>query len=307
MTALTLTSGRVGSPRTRRLRALTAVEARRTLRSPWLWCGAAGSAAMTLTAGSVDYQSETYVNATMAVTALALGGFVHAVQVGGRDHSTSLDPFAPAAVMDADERATARLLGLWPLLLVGVLAAVVLGVGERIEGGFWLGEGARRTDSRVHSAFELSQLPAVVLVAAMAGMAAGRAARRRGLVAVLGAVAAAALGFVWWAWQWVPARYVTLMQAQPLEIDLEQGLTASDTPADWWVAAPNEFDLSWRRVLVHEAMAGWHSAYLVGVSIILAGLAVRGRIGVRLVAVGLGIAVAGVAAQMLVAPGSPVA
>src|SRR5690606_4712613 len=136
----------------------------------------------------------------------------------------------PAAVMDGDERATARLLGLWPAAALSIVAAVALGVGERIEGGYWLGEGVWRTDTRVHGALELTQGPALVLFAGAAGLAAGRISRRRGLVSVLGAVAAAAFGFTSWAWQWVPARYVTLVQTQPIELDLGAGYDLSGAP-----------------------------------------------------------------------------
>ena len=308
MTALTLPVEGAGrtDERRRRLRALAAVEARRTARSPWLWAGVAGTFAMLSFVGDADYQSGSYTLVTAGATALALGVFVHAVHCGGRDRAGVDEPVAPAAVMDGDERATARLLGLWPGVAVGLLAALVLGVGERIEGGYWVGESLWRTDSQVHSVLELSQIPALVVFAAAAGLAAGRASSRRGLVSVLGAVAAAAFGFTSWAWQWVPARYVTLVQTQPIELDLGPGYPLSDTPDGWLLAGPNEFERSWRRVVVHEAMAGWHSVYLVGLAVLLAGLAVRGRAGARLVLAGLLVACAGVVAQVLVAPGSPV-
>jgi|GEM_PF-2875401 hypothetical protein len=307
MTALTRPVARAGTKdgRWRRLRALAAVEARRTARSTWLWTGAAGTLAMLSLLGDADYQSGSYTLATAGFTALALGVFVHAVHSGGRDRAGVDEAVAPAAVMDGDERATARLLGLWPGAAIGLLAALVLGVGERIEGGYWVGESLWRTDAQVHSVLELSQIPALVAFAAAAGLAAGRASRRRGLVSVLGAVAAAALGFTSWAWQWVPARYVTLVQTQPIELDLGPGFALSDTPDGWLLAGPNEFESSWRRVVVHEAMAGWHSVYLIGLAVLLAGLAVRGRAGARLALAGVLVAVTGVVAQVLVAPASP--
>lgn len=287
------------------MQALATLEARRTLRSPWLWAGAAGTLGMLALLGDPGYQSGSYTLATSTFSALALGVFLHAVHVGGRDRAGLAEPVAPAAVMDGDERATARLLGLWPAVALGILAAVIAGVGERIEGGYWVGEGLWRSDTQVHSPLELSQAPALVLVAATAGLAAGRASRRRGLVSALGAVVTAVVGFTSWAWQWVPARYVTLVQTQPIELDLGRSHDLSGTPDGWLLAAPNEFDQSWRRIVVHEAMAGWHSAYLVGVAILLAGLAVRGRVGTRLAAAGLLVAVVGVLAQVLVAPAAP--
>jgi hypothetical protein len=307
VSAATLVERRAATGRRERTLALAAVEARRTLRSPWLWAGAAGTLALLALIDDPGYQSGSYTLATSAFSALALGAFVHAVHAGGRDRAGLDEPVAPAAVMDGDERAAGRLLGLWPVAAVGLLAALALGIGERIEGGYWVGEGLWRTDAQVHSVLELSQAPALVLFAAAAGLAAGRAARRRGLVSVLGAVAAAAFGFISWAWQWVPARYVTLVQTQPIEIDLAPGYAVGDTPDGWLLAAPNEFDATWRRVVVHEAMAGWHSAYLVGLAVLLAGLAVRGRLGARLVGAGGLVAVAGVVAQLVVAPASPVA
>lgn len=307
MTALALTRGASTSARRSRLGALAAVEARRTIRSPWVWTGLAGTGLALTSVGEADYQAGSYSLAAAAVTALALGVFVHAVHLGGRDRVGLSEPMAPASVMDGDERATARLLGLWPALALGTVAALALAVGERIEGGYWVGEGLWRTDSRVHSLLELTQGPALVLLAATGGLAAGRAFRRRGLMSVLGAVAAVAFGFTSWAWQSVPARYVTLVQTQPIELDLGPGYAVSDAPRGWLLAAPNEFEATWRRVVVHEAMAGWHSAYLVGVALLLAGLAVRGRLRPRLVVIGTMVAVVGVVAQVLVAPDTPVA
>lgn len=305
MTAVALEVAERTPRRRTRLGALAAVEARRTLRSPWVWAGALATLAALSTAGDADYQSGSYALVTASGSALALGVFVHAVQAGGRDRAGGMEAVAPAAVMDGDERAAARLLGLWPAAVLGVVAALALAAGERVEGGFWVGDGLWRTDARRHSPLELTQWPALVLLAAAAGVAAGRAARRRGLVSTLGAVVAAGFGFISWAWQWVPARYVTLVQTQPIEVDLGPGYAVSDTPDGWLLAGPTQYDASWRRLVVHEAMAGWHSAYLVGLAVLLAGLAVRGRAGRRLVVAGALLAVLGVAAQVLVAPSSP--
>lgn len=305
MTAVAVEGVGRAKARRSRLGALAALEARRTLRSPWVWAGAAGTLAVLSTAGDADFQAGSYSLVTASATALALGVFVHAVQAGGRDRAGGAEPVAPAAVMDGDERAAARVLGLWPALLLGLVAAVALAAGERVEGGFWVGEGLWRTDTRLHSALELTQWPALVLLAAAAGVAAGRASRRRGLVSTLGAVAAAGFGFTSWAWQWAPARYVTLVQTHPIELDLGPGYAVGGTPDGWLLAGPTDYDATWRRLVVHEAMAGWHSAYLVGVAVVLTGLAVRGRLGRRLVVAGALLAVVGVAAQVLVAPSSP--
>lgn len=305
MTVPTLVANRAVDAGRSRVGALAGIEAQRTLRSPWVWTGLAGTLAMLTTIGDADYQAGSYSLVTVTPIALALGVFVHAVQAGGRDRAGLAEPVAPAAVMDSRERAAARLVGLWPALILALLVAVAIGVGERIEGGYWVGEALWRTDTRVHSAVELAQGPALALLAASAGVAVGRASGRRGLISVLGAVVVAAFGFISWAWQWVPARYLTLVQTQPIELDLGRGFKVSDTPDGWLLAGPNEYESSWRRVVVHEAMAGWHSAYLVGLAVLLAGLAVRGRTGNRLVAVGLVLAVVGVAAQVLVAPDAP--
>lgn len=282
--------------------ALVRLEAARTARSPWLWGGLALTAWAALLSGDADFQSGRYALATSAWSGLALGAFLHAVEAGGRDRARG--PLAPAAPLADRERALARLLGLWPALVVTVAAVAVAAVVERLEGGFWMGDGATRIDDAVHGPLELLQPLALVALAGAVGVAAGRTCAWRGLASGIGAVAAVAFGFLSWAWQWSPARYVAPVQLQPVEVDLPATVDVAAVPDGWLLAAPDRYEGGWRRVIVSEAMAGWHSAYLLGLAMLAAGVAVRGRPGWALALAGVGVAAVGVVAQVLVAPGA---
>lgn len=291
-----------GRPHRAATAALARLEAARTARSPWLWGGLVLTAWAALATGGADFQSGRYALATSAWSALALGVFLHAVEAGGRDRTRGA--LAPAAPVADRQRTVARLLGLWPALAVAVAAVVAAAVAERVEGGYWMGDGASRVDDAVHGPLELLQPIALVVLAGAVGVAAGRVTARRGLVSGLGAMAAVALGFLSWAWQWSPARYVTAVQVQPVEVDLPAGFDVAAAPDGWLLAAPDRYEGAWRRVIVSEAMAGWHSAYLLGLAMLAAGVAVRGRPGWALALAGVGVAAVGVVAQVLVAPGA---
>jgi hypothetical protein len=292
---------RVGAPR-RRVAALATIEARRTARSPLLWIGVLLAAALTIGAGDRDYQAGGYTTAIGATSVLAFAGFVLAVRAGTRDRTGMTQPLAADAVMGADERATARLLGTWPVVAVGALYAFALGAVEWVEGGWWIGDAPRRTDSAVHGVVELLQPPAMIILACTAGVAIGRSTAQRTLVCLLGAIVVVVAGLNAWVLQAVPVRYVTILQEQPVRVDLPTGVRLADLPSGWLLERQAGSDGGWRRVVVSGSMSGWHSVYLIGVGGLLAGWTIRRRAGLRLAAVALVLVAVGVAGQVIVAP-----
>ena len=284
------------------VRSVAALEARRNLRDVGLWAGLLGGVLLARTTAN-DWQGAVYGTFPMLFVPLMIAIFVAGVRSGGRDRHPSLPPLAEEAPLGPAPRAAGRLLGLLPLVAIGAGAVVLVAIGIRLEGGHWVGDAPGRTDEAVHTLPEVIQPMVLMAVAAAVGVAVGRTVRRTGPAMTLGVVLWFLMGVGTWAWQWVPARYVTLVQTQPIE----QRVGPADAdphlfPDEWLLSAPDQYDQDWDRILVHQAMAAWHDVYLVGIAAAAAGIAVRGRNGRRLVAAGAVIAVLGVTAQAVVAP-----
>lgn len=287
--------------------ALARIEAARQLRTIPVWLGLALSAYVAWISRDVDWQSGTYVQLAIATTPLAAGLFVAGVRSGGRDHHSDLPPLAEEAALGTAERVHARLLGMVPVVGIGVAAIAIAALAIRLEGGHWVGDWPGRTDSAVHTLPEVLQPMLVLVLAAALGVAAGRSVRRRAPIAVVGVVVLLAVGAIAWAWQGVPARYVTLVQLQPVEVQIGPASAGpASFPDDWLLSAPDEYDADWDRVIIHQPMAAWHDVYLGGLVLAAVAVALRGPAGRRLLAVGLAVAVLGVGAQIAVAPDAPV-
>ncbi len=161
---------------------------------------------------------------------------------------------------------------------VAVVGVVVIEVVSRVEGGYWMGEGARSTQSAQHTPVEWLQPPAMVAAAAAAGVALGRRFRRR-LVVGVGA------GFfwflqwgVWWAFQWVPMMVVTFAMTQPISRYAgPASSSASDFPASWWVNSPDDHTEVWMREVVSQPLVAGHVLYLIGLTVLFTSNALRRR------------------------------
>ena len=307
MTAIAITGSRPSRAAEPRARwSLARVEAVRHLRGVPLWIGLLLSALFAWNVVQVDWQSGTYQALPVTITPLAAALFVAGVRSGGRDNHADHPPLAEEAALDGGDRVRARLLGIAPLVVIGSAVVVAGAIGMRLEGGLWVGNEPGRTDTALHTLPEILQPILLFVLAAVAGVAAGRTFKRRAPIAVAGVVVLLAVGGISWAWQGVPARYVTLVQTQPIEVHIGPA-TADPTafPDEWLLSAPDQYDADWDRVIVHQPMAAWHDAYLVGLILAAAAVALRGRSGRRLLAAGVAVAVLGVAAQVAVAPDSP--
>lgn len=283
---------------------LAKVEAMRAVCGPAFWIALAVTAWTAWEARGLDWQGATYFEFTLAFAVLAAGIFVAGVRAGGRDRrADDHGALAEEAALDGSARTVARLLGLVPLIAIGAVLVLATQVAIRIEGGHWIGDSPGRTDTAVHGWAEILQPILFFVLAASVGVAAGRTFRRRVPVIVM----CLALWFLFtasfWMWQWSPARYVTPVQSQPIELAIEGDATdVSKFPDAWLLVEPEEAGGEWRRAIVHQPMVAGHDLYLAGLAILAVGIALRGRAGRRLLAAGLAVTVMGLAVQVLVAP-----
>lgn len=296
----------LGPGATRSLRPATVelgrLEARRALRAVPFWVGSAATGLYLLqVAGGPTWQSESYqMVGTVAFGPLYAGIFVSAVLAGSRDRAAEL-PLAEEAALDARHRSAARLVGVLTHVAVVALIVAITAIATRIEGGFWIGDGDTRIDDALHTPPELLQPILAAALAGTAGIAVGRATRLRSATAIAGGLLWMLSSLIYWVWQSVPLRYVTALQAQPIEVELPRGTLPTDMPG-MQLSSPGEFQDAWRWVVVDAAMAAWHDVYLFALVLVCVGLALRGRSGRVLGSVGALAAAGAVVAQIVVAP-----
>ena len=281
------------------VRELARIETIRSLRRASIWIGFVLTIA-SLSITSVDWSSGSYTeHLPQGFMPIVLGTLIASFRMGRRDAEHDVSEAAP---IDIDQRTLARLYSIAVPTALTMVLVVGLAVGSRIEGGFWLGDGVRRTDTALHTPGELIQMPLVVALVGVLGIALGRSRPKRAMV---GVIVAGALVFTmfpgYWIWNIPPAHVVAPVQKQPLYIDLEPGTTIEATPADWFVDEPNSGEVPVRE-LVHQPTALAHDVYLLGLVVLVAGFALRGRRGRWAKLGGAALAVGGVLIQLLVSP-----
>lgn len=295
-------AGNRSSADRRAVRALAIAEGRRHLTSAALWLGVVATIWSVWSSSSIDWSAGPYMSFTPDFVILAWVVFVLGAIAGGRDTARTVgSPLAEESALGAPERAIARLLGLSAPIAVGTLVVLGVVMFMRIEGGYWIGDQQWRTDVAQHSLPEVLQPTALFMLCAAAGVAAGAFFRRRASAIVVGTLALFTFGFVYWAWQSVPIAYLTPIQAQPFMEPLG-GVDVADVPPTWLLNAPDADQGGWRRVVISPAVAAWHDVYLVGLTAVFAGLAIRRHLGRRLIGAGLVVVAVAIAAQVMVSP-----
>ena len=281
------------------VRQLARIEAGRSLRRVSLWVGFVITIAFAASSTTSDWPGASYEEKLPQVfLPIVLGTFIAAFRTGRRDGQHDVSESAP---LGPDHRALARLGGLvFPVLLTGCIV-VGLAIASRIEGGFWLGDDPRRTDTALHSIAELLQpLLIVALVGAM-GIAIGRARLR---LAAPVAIIVGAVVFTMFTGHFLfnipPVHAFTPVQTQPLDIELDAAIDIEQVPADWFVKLSDDGPPT--RQLVHQPTILGHDLYLLGLTALAAGVAIRGARGRRLALTGTALATAGIAAQLLLSP-----
>lgn len=281
------------------VRELARIETIRSLRRASIWIGFVLTIAI-LSSTSVDWPSGSYTeHLPQAFMPIVLGTLIASFRTGRRDAERDVSESAP---IDLDQRTLARLCSIAVPAALTTVLVVGLAVGSRIEGGFWLGEGTRRTDTALHTPGELIQMPLIVALVGALGIALGRSRPKRAMVGVVIAGGVVFTMFpAYWIWNIPPVHVVAPVQAQPLYIDLEPGTTIEETPEDWFVEEPDPGELPSRQ-LVHQPTVLGHDVYLLGLVVIVAGFAVRGSGGRRAKLSGAVLAIGGVLTQLLVSP-----
>ena len=280
-------------------RTLAAVELRRQLRRPIIWIGFVLTIVI-LVGSTTDWSSGSYDEKILGFQPLVLATLICGYLTSSRDQRQVLVEDAP---LDPNDRTIARLVSVTVPVVMSVAIVVGIAVVSRIEGGFWIGDEPRRTDSALHSVLELFQPPLLVALAGMFGVAAGRASRGR-------AIAIMTLGMLVWLFSfpgyWVtnipPVHAFALVQTQPLTIDLESGVSPEQLPENWLVEAPGEFSGVWKRRLVHQPTIAGHNLYLLGLIAVVAGASIRTRTGRRLAVTGASLAIGGIIIQLALMP-----
>ena len=281
------------------LRQLAVIEARRSLRRASIWVGIVLTVIIVATSTNADWPGGSYTEKLpQSFMPIILGTFIAAFRTGRRDGQHDV---SESASLGPDHRALARLGSLALPVLLTVIVVAGYAIASRIEGGFWMGDYPRRTDTALHSLAELAQPPLIVAFVGALGIAIGRMRPRAALTSAL---IAGALLFTmfpgYWLWNIPPAHAITPVQTQPMFIELDAGTDVDQLPATWFVEQSDDGKLT--RQLVHQPTILGHDLYLLGLSALAAGLAVRGLRSRRLAVVGTGLATAGVVVQLLVSP-----
>jgi hypothetical protein len=166
-----------------------------------------------------------------------------------------------------------------------------------------LGDEPGRT---LHAQYTLPELLQPVVLTAFAvafGAAVVSVVRNRlASVVVMFLMWFAASG-AYWVFNGPAATAFSLIQVQPLSVEVgSHGADPTTFPEHWLLSAPGLYQDHWARVIVSPAMAAWHDVYLVGLTLLAAAVATRGRVGRTLAAAGVVLAVLGVVVQKLVQP-----
>ncbi len=282
------------------LRHLAAAEASILLRRASLWIGWALTVyfAWQTQRGVDRWPGERYEALLPASFGpMLIGVFVAMVRTGGRDRVDGM--LAPAAVLDDVDRAAARLLALVVPVVLAVVTTIAVWIGTLVEGGYSLGEGIRSTTTARHGVLELAQPTLLVALVGAVGVAVGRSRRW-----IAGSVVTVFVLFLtvvaWWVAQGPVLSIVSPVQTMPLRVALDAGVSAADTPPDWFVYYDDdERQLGWQ--YVHVATQAGHTIYLLGlVGLAGAALARDRRATMRTIAAL--VALLGVTIQLFVSP-----
>jgi hypothetical protein len=260
------------------VRGLARVEARRHLWSPLVLPFAAFTAFTLLTVGGQDWSGATYSELPISFMPLATLAFFSCLRAAGRDHRPDLPPLAEEAPLDRSSRTLAHLLGATVFPALAVAGVVVGEIASWLEGGYWIGDTPWRTDSAHHTLPELFQPVALVALGAAAGVAAGRRFRRRTPIGIVVALFAFLQTAMWWAFQFVPLLAFSPLQAQPISQRAGPlGVDPATLPAHWHLVGPDTYQEHWMHQYVDQPLAAAHGLYLVGLTTVLVGHALRPR------------------------------
>ena len=310
MTSATITIG--PRARTSAVLPLARVEALRLLRHPAFLLGVLGAAVLVGRSFTVE-TSESWVGEDYFVIfsgwfPLWLGTMIAAALVAGRGRLMQDPDLFSGVPTPPETRVVATLLALGVPLLISVVGVGAAAAAVDADGGFHLGR-LRFSEAVVPPFVEWAQVPLVVLLAGVVGVAIAQLPRwRLGALVVVGS-ATFLSSIALWAFEATPLRtfYPFMFRAH------EQRLPAGYDPADWApgdpaLRFPDDYASSFREVRLDTAASSLHLVYLTGLILAVAWLAVRlagGGRRWRWLAAGIPMAVVAGVAQYVAAGPTP--
>jgi len=206
-----------------------------------------------------------------------------------------------AAPVREVERTLGRLLAAVLPVAVSLLALTAVAARIWFRGGLPLGNEPGATTHAYFTVGELVQPAAGLVLAVAVGAAAGRRIRNLAV-----AMTALATGYfivhVYWLFTG-PLAPFAILQSQPVYVDLGPRVDPATLPADWLLAAPDEYEDRWARLVVSEPLAWWHDGWLVGLALVFLALVFPRPWRTGLAITGVLLAAVSVTAQFMVYPG----
>lgn len=289
--------------RTRRrvVLALAATEAPRMLRSPWLLAALLLTAALTYQwLGPQEWNGRRYGDRFVLPSGLYLAA---SLVVADSFHRERV-PLADHAPMGEMERSTGRMVAAG--LLIATIAAFVVGVNAYVWSvdGLDLGTEPGRTLHAYPTLAEEVQPVAVAALAVAVGALAGRRLRHRATAVLALAVGWFPVTMTYWAFQAPAVAPFSIVQSQPVSVDVGPPSTDPTTfPGHWLLEPPGEYQDHWARLVVSEPLAWWHDGWVLGLAALALALALPAGRGRRALAgVGAALAIVSAVAQWQVYP-----
>ncbi|MGY1742922.1 MULTISPECIES: hypothetical protein [unclassified Blastococcus] len=295
------------------LSALTRAEVRYTARSPLLWLGALGYAAISWipfldgTAPSGSTAADDHMVRDYGVVALAFTAFLVAAWAALRERpATTAEMFANTPARRWDRTA-----GLLAAAVVPFTAALVVSVAQGLlvwnAGGIRIGQ-ERWTAELVPTPLELLGAPLFAACSFVAGVAVARLVRSRVLATVVGVLGTVVLFGAFWLYLYSPFGLVGVWRPALSMTDLGTAPSADELASYTAVAVPDQYSDEYFGLDRHLGLYGGHLVYVVGLGLLLSALALarsgRDRRTRRIAAAGAVLAACGIGVALLVDPGA---
>jgi hypothetical protein len=307
VSAATTNAGSTAVVGPRTVAELIRAESRFLLRSPLLWLGAAvygGTALLPAFTGhgTTDSASDLYLTYQFSSAALALAAFLVAVWAAARERpATTGEMF-----VNTPARRWERTVGLLGAVVVPFVMALAIGCVQLVViqtlGGIPVGHEPWQVDL-VPTPLELLGAPLAVACSFVAGVAVVRLVRSRAMSALLGVVGAAFLFLFFWIWYVVPFALVAVYRTALTSQELTGEPTDAELSRFTAASLPDEFTPTFSGIDRDLAFYGLHLLFVVGLTVLLAGIALlrsgADRRSWRVLAVGLLVAVVAVGAQLV--------
>jgi hypothetical protein len=285
--------------RTKVVLHLALIESRRLIATPWLLLVLPPTWWVGTTTLRADWSGAAYQNLPTVLAPALMAVSLTVSLACSRDRV----PLAEDAPVGVAHRTAARLLAGLPFVALMALVVAGAAVWLRASGGLDLGDEPGRT---LHAHYTVPELAQPVLLTALAvalGAAVARLVRNRLGAATLLFLTWFAASMAYWVFNGPALRAFALVQTQPVVVRIAPPGTDPQTfPSSWLLSAPGQYQDFWGRVVVSPQLAAWHDVYLLGLTTLLAGVALRGRAGRLLGVAGLALAVVGVVLQKAVHP-----